>query len=239
MTQKPFSTVPIYVYVFVLLTLFIQIFIHSKTPSVSADARNLSEPPSYQTIKSLSFGEPTISAKWLMLYIQAFDNQPGINVPFRSLDYHILIKWLDLILALDPHGQYPLLAASRLYAEVPDENRQRLMLEFIYQKFLEDPNQRWPWLAHATLIARHQLKDMPLARLYAKALRENITSSSVPHWVTQMEALLAEDMNEFETAKILIGGLLASGKITDPHEFHFLQQRLKTLEAKLNKTSDF
>lgn len=232
MTQKPFTTVPIYIYAFVLMGLVVQILVHGKTLPLTVTAKNLPSPPSYELVNHLSFGEPVIVAKWLMLYIQAFDNQPGISIPFRSLDYVALIKWLDLILALDPNGQYPLLAASRLYAEVPNESKQRLMLQFIYQKFLEDPNKRWQWLAHATLIARHRLNDIQLARMYAKTLREKITVDDVPHWVTQMEALLAEDMNELETAKILIGGLLASGKITDPREFHFLQQRLEALEVK-------
>jgi hypothetical protein len=44
-----------------------------------------------------------------------------------------------------------------------------------------------------------------------------------------MEALLAEDMNEIENAKILLGGLLDSGQIKDPHELHFLKGRLEAL----------
>jgi hypothetical protein len=32
-----------------------------------------------------------------------------------------------------------------------------------------------------------------------------------------------------ESARIIIGGLLESGKITDPHELRFLNQKLETL----------
>jgi len=40
-----------------------------------------------------------------------------------------------------------------------------------------------------------------------------------------------EDIGEYETAKILLGGLLASGAITDAHEARFLTERLNTLQA--------
>jgi hypothetical protein len=182
-------------------------------------------------LRAASLGEPVAAAKWLMLRLQAYDNQPGISIPFLSLDYGRVITWLERILALDPGSQYPLLSASRLYAEVPDPVRQRQMLDFVFRKFLEDPNRRWPWLAHAAIIARHRLKDLPLARTYAEALRTRATGLDVPHWAQQMDILLLADMNEVESAKVLLGGLLTSGRVTDQHEFHFLNERLKELEA--------
>jgi len=47
-----------------------------------------------------------------------------------------------------------------------------------------------------------------------------------------MEIFILEDMNELEAAKIMLGGLLASGRIADPAEAKFLQERLKQLEDK-------
>jgi hypothetical protein len=45
-----------------------------------------------------------------------------------------------------------------------------------------------------------------------------------------MHIYALEDMDEVESAKILLGGLLESGAITDEHELWFLQERLKKLE---------
>jgi hypothetical protein len=53
----------------------------------------------------------------------------------------------------------------------------------------------------------------------------------VPSWARQMHIFLREDMGELETAKILLGGLLASGTVTDVHELRFLTQRLKEMET--------
>jgi hypothetical protein len=168
-----------------------------------------------------------------MLYLQAFDYQAGTRVPYKDLDYDRLVDWLTQILELDPRGQYSLMSASRLYAEVPDAAKQRKMLDFIYREYLRDPNRRWPWLAHATLLAKHQLKDLPLARKYALALQQNTTAPDAPTWVRQMEPFILEDMNELEAAKVMIGGLLASGQVKDRRDFELLERRLKQLEERL------
>jgi len=139
--------------------------------------------------------------------------------------------WLQRILELDPSGQYPLMMASQLYAQVPDEHKQRQMLALVQREFMADPERRWPWLAHAAIMAKHRLKDLPLALSYAKALSDYATGPAVPHWARQMEIFLYEDMGEYETARVLLGGLLASGTVTDPHEIHFLLERLNSLNG--------
>jgi hypothetical protein len=230
-TTRPFADIARGTHVLIVLSLALQVAVHWLGPKPQARAEDLARAPSESMLRAASQGEPVAAAKWLMLRLQAYDNQPGISIPFLSLDYGRVIAWLERILALDPQSQYPLLSASRLYGEVPDPVRQRQMLDFVFRKFLEDPNRRWPWLAHAVIIARHRLKDMPLARTYAEALRTRATGPDVPHWVQQMDILLLADMNEVESARVLLGGLLASGQVTDQHEFHFLNERLKELDA--------
>jgi hypothetical protein len=231
MRERPLSAVPKSVAYGVVAGLMLQALIHAATPSPQARAVDLPSAPSVLTLRAASLDEPIGLAKFLTLYLQAFDSQPGVSIPFRDLDYPRVIEWLKRILALDPAGQYPLLAASRLYAEVPVESKQRAMLDFVHDAFLEDPNRRWPWLAHGVIIAKHRLRDLPLAASYAAALRDYATGHGVPHWAQQMEIFVREDMGEVESAKILLGGLLESGKISDPHELTFLTNRLKALES--------
>jgi hypothetical protein len=50
-----------------------------------------------------------------------------------------------------------------------------------------------------------------------------------------MEIFILEDMNELEAAKVMLGGLLATGRIRDPEEKRFLQGRLAEIEARLAK----
>lgn len=199
------------------------------------EAADLPPPPGIAVLRLASLGEPQALSRVLMLYLQAFDFRAGNRLSYGQLDYERLTGWLGVLLALDPQGQYPLFSAARIYAEISDPVRQRRMLEFIYTEFFRDPNRRWPWLAHASLVAKHQLKDLALARKYAAALDEAVTATDIPVWARQMEVFILEDMNELEAAMLMIGGLVASGKVTDPAELRFLEGRLKELERKVDK----
>ncbi len=213
-----------------VLALAGQVALSTLTPRGQPQAEDLQAPPGVRAITAASLGDPLAAAKLMNLVLQAHDNQPGVPVPFMHLDYLQLQRWLDRILELDPNGPYPLMAASRLYGEVPDRQRQRMMLDFVHEKFHADPNRRWPALAHAAHVARHGLKDMALARVYAASLRREATGPGVPGWVKQMEILLLADMDEPAAARVLLGALLDSGQITDPAEARFLAARLAASE---------
>lgn len=233
MRERPLADVPGWVKGLLAGAVALQLAFAALEPKPRAAAEDLGLPPSPGVLRLASAGEPIALAKLLMLYLQAFDYQAGSRTPYRDLDYDHLEAWLTRILELDPAGQYPLMSASRLYAEVPNPIKQRKMLDFIYREYLKDPNRRWPWLAHATVIAKHEQKDLPLARKYAVALQQHTTTPDAPAWVRQMEPFILEDMNELEAARILIGGLVASGQIIDQRDLMLLERRLKLLEERI------
>ena len=228
--QRRLSLVPLPVALLLACALVWQTIWAAMNPHPPQAASDLALPPSAASVRIFSLGEPLAWAKLANLSLQAYDNQPGISLPFKHLDYRRIEAWLARILELDPDGQYPLLAASRLYGAVDDPARQRRMLDFVQRQFLLDPNRRWQWLAHAAFVARHQLRDLNLAVRYAESLRLHAKSPRVPSWARQMEIFLRADMNEYETAKLLLGALLASGEVTDPSEYRFLSGRLAELE---------
>jgi len=237
--ERPIRDVPLAGLLLLAAGLAAQLAWHAWRPGPTARAEALPAPPTEAILRVASLGDPVPLARGLMIWLQAFDNQPGISIPFRDLDYGRVQGWLARILALDPRGQYPLLAASRLYGEVPVADKQRSMLEFVYERFLEDPDRRWPWLAHAAIMARHRLNDLPLALRYARAITERATGPGVPNWARDMSILVLEELGELEAARVLIGGLLESGRVTDPHEVRFLDGKLKDLEAKtVEKSTD-
>jgi hypothetical protein len=222
--ERPVGAVPRWVLAMLAASLAAQIGLQGVRQGVPPAPETLPPAPSAAALSLAAFGERALLARLLMLYLQAFD--------LGGLDYGRLTAWLAAVLELDPRSEYPLFAAARVYAEAPDPRRSRAALEFVYQRFLEDPDQRWPWLAHAALLAKHRLKDLALARRYAQAIDRQTRSKDVPLWARQMEVFILEDMGELEAAKILLGGLLASGRIDDPAEAAFLRQRLAELEAR-------
>ena len=215
MAERSLNDVPKVVLAVLAGALALQISLKITHPVVPPAASELRPPPGQASLRLASLGDPIPLAKVLMLYLQSFDYQAVNRIPFQNLDYDIVQQWLLRILWLDPRGQYPLLAASRLYAEVPNQGKSRQMLEFVYRQFADDPDRRWPWLAHAAAIQKHA------------------TGPNVPLWAKQMEIFILEDMNELETARIMIGGLLSSGTIRDRGEIRFLDQRLRDIEARL------
>jgi len=231
MRQRPVSDVPTLVRVALVFLLVSQAVFAAMQARPTATAQALQQAPPLSVLRASSLGDPIPFAQAVTLYLQAFDNQPGISIPFLDLDYGKVQSWLTRILELDPAGQYPLLMAAQVYGQVSDEAKQRQMVEFVESQFYADPDKRWPWLAHAAIMARHRLHDLPLALRYAKALHDRAIGPKVPSWARQMEIFLLEDLGEYESAKVMLGGLLHSGAVTDPHEIHFLIQRLEQIEA--------
>ena len=233
--ERPIRDVPVQIIIILTIALICQLYLSSSRPLASINIRALPEPPSQIESQLFGLGDSIATSKIFMLWLQAFDNQPGVSVPFKNLNYRRVIDWLERILALDPKGQYPLLAAGRIYGVVADDEKKRQMLEFISEQFSKDPNRRWPSMVHAIYVAKHRLKDYPLALKFAHAVAQQVTANDIPPWVKQMEIYVLEDMGEIESAKILIGGLLESGAITDAHEIQFLLGRLEKLEQENKK----
>jgi len=233
--DRPLKDVPVSVKVFLLFALAIQLLWHSMQEPMVAKAEDLARPLSTRTYVMSSLGEPIAASKFLNLWLQAFDNQPGASISFHQLDYPRLTEWLDTILELDPEGHYPMLVAARVYGSIQDHEKQRIMADYIFYKFNEDPNKYWRWLAHVVITAKHELKDNELALKYAHALAEKATGDNVPYWAKDMKIIVLEDMGEVEAAKILVGALIDSGEITDPYELNFLAHKIAILEEKMQK----
>jgi len=229
-TERPLSAVPGWIAGLLALALAAQVAWQLAHRKGAPSAADLPAAPSAQALRLASLGESAALARLAMLWLQAFDLRGDNRIPYQQLDYDRLVAWLAAIQAVDPRSGYPLFAAARVYAENPDARKARRMFDFVEAEFVRDPNRRWPALAHVALLAKHRLRDLPLARRYAAAIERETTDPSIPDWARQMEIFILEDMNELEAAKIMLGGLLATGRIRDPDERRFLQGRLQEIE---------
>lgn len=234
-TERPVAGVPRPVLIALAVALCLQVAWQAQRPAPNASADALGDPPQAAMLRVLALGEPIALAQMMTLYLQAFDNQPGLSIPFKDLDYGRVIDWLHAILDLDPIGQYPLLMASQVYSQVPDTTRQRRMCEFVRRQFDQDPDRRWRWLAHCAIMAKHELHDPRLALSYADAI--TLRARHALSWARQMHIFILADLGEREAAKVLLGGLLASGEVTDPKEIHFLTEKLEELGNAGNSSS--
>jgi|TARA_B100000745_G_C20152327_1_gene395046 hypothetical protein len=213
----------------VVIALLSQWLFYQQFSESSADYQPLPPPPSASHLQLLSLGDPIPLAQFLNLWLQSHDRQPGLNVSYRQLDYPRLIRWLEQLIRLHPESRYPLLAAAKLYGNVGDPERQRLMFDFVYHQFLDHPEERWQWLAHVAILAKHDLNDLPLALKYSQALTEHANARHIPYWVRDMQIIILKDMGKHESAALLIGALLANDELNDPKEIRFLTEELENL----------
>ena len=65
-----------------------------------------------------------------------------------------------------------------------------------------------------------------------KKLADYVGQSAVK---TQMEIFILEDMNELDAARVVLGGLLESGRIGDADEARFLRHKLEELERRTKR----
>jgi len=195
-------------------------------PPAGFEVVDLGTPPPAPMVRLAALGENVFAGYLVTIFLQNVDVPVGRATPLADLDRPALIRWFDLTTDLDPGSGSPMLLATRHYAETGTPAQRRMMLDWVFRRFEERPNQRWPWLVHAVFVARHVLKDDTLAEFYAAALRIQVTDPTVPSWVRQMEFLLRADLGETEDARAILGGLVAAGQIRSPAELKFLEAGL-------------
>ena len=208
------------------ICLLANVLFQRHNPPARLDIVDLGTPPPAMLVRTAALGENAFAGYLVMMFLQNADVPLGRATPLADLERKTVIGWLDLGLDLDPDTGYPLLLAARHYAETGNLAQRRMMLDWVYRRFEERPNQRWPWLAHAVFVARHVLHDNTLAEFYASALRTQVTDPTVPTWVRQMDLLLRADLGETADAKVILGGLIAAGQIRSAAELRFLESRL-------------
>ena len=226
---QPLRTIPAWLWVLIGVAVSMQISFKQVHQPEPAAAQDLPPALSERILDVAAFGDHPALSKILSLWLQAFDNQQGIVLSFRDLDYHLVADWLDAILNLDPRAEYPLFNAARIYAAIrKDPERQRVMVEFIRTKFQEDPAGRWRWMASAATLAKHYVKDLDLAIAIARELHDlTKDNEQVPKWASNMRFGIADEAEEHEDMARLLIDLVESDQITDPHEFILLFERLE------------
>ena len=109
---RPWSTVPRALCWLLAASLLLQLGWRLAQQQDPARARPLPAPPPAAVARLASLGEPLAMSKAMLLYLQSFEDQPGVSLPWRELDYDRLAGWLDTAQALDPRSRYALVAAS-------------------------------------------------------------------------------------------------------------------------------
>lgn len=180
-------------------------------------------------------GSEQLFSYLLAIRLQLHDNQAGRHIRYSEIDYTRLVKWLDQIHRFNGRSEYPMMLASRIYSQTRDKEQLRIILTYIDRNFMTNPQLHWRHLAEATAVAKHQLGDLELALKMAQKLSNQPQSVVMPRWARDMQFLLLGDLNEIETALVIIDALLNSDAVKDPDEKIFLEQKLLDFQQKLSE----
>ena len=124
----------------------------------------------------------------------------------KDYDYDRLIAWFELLTDVDAQAWYVPVLAAYYYAQTPVEADARRTVAFVAEFAQRDPARHWRLLGHAVYIARHRLKDLPLALSLARELAA-LKIAELSFWARQMPALVLAEMGEVDAAAAEIRAL--------------------------------
>jgi len=235
--ERPFSSLPRAVQVAFVLWLALQLgYMTFYRADPSASFETLDKPADDAVYRVAALGSERLLSYLLTLELQLHDAQSGVHLPYSRLNFEHLKQWLLALHRLNPLSDYPAFLASRVYSQNPDDSKVRIMIDVIDELFARDARRHWRRMTEAVLLAKHRLGDLPLALELARKLSRMPREIETPYWARDMEIIVLDEMNEKESARMLISSLLQSGEISDADERRFLEQRLLKIQQELSGT---
>jgi hypothetical protein len=226
---------PLLIFAFILTFILQVAHQQYSTSSLNASFTQLARPFSAGFYRSVAMGSDKLWSYLLLLKVQLHDNQRGRHENYKNLDYKTLSDWLLTLSRLNPDYDYPAFLAARVYSQVGDRDKIRDMISVIEQLFEQNPALHWRRMTEACLLAKHQLNDLDLALALAKKVASLPKSIELPYWARDMRLILLDDLNQLQSAQILISSMLQSGSITDTDELRFLKQRLLKIQQQMSE----
>ncbi len=235
-TQRNLTQIPPIILLGFVLFLPVQIgYHHFYGSQSSAGYQRLKPPAEAGYYRALAFGSDKLISYLRLLGVQLHDNQKGRHINYRHLDYEVLSEWLLTLYDVNPTSDYPAFLASRVYSQVKNPDKISRMIDVVEALFDQNPRQHWRRMTEACLLAKHQLKDLPRALGLAQQISALPQTIKLPFWARDMELVLLDELNELESAQLLISSMLQSGEINDADEIRFLKSRLLKIQQEMSE----
>lgn len=232
--ERSIKQLPILLLSGFMLSFVLQVYHHYiSTTSLQSEFAQLPHPLSAEIYQTVAHGSEKIWSYLLLLKVQLHDNQRGRHENYNNLDYKILSDWLLTLYQLNTESSYPAFLASKVYSQVKDKEKIKMMIEVIDKMFDQNPALNWRRMTEASLLAKHQLNDLSLSLEIANKVAELPATVKMPYWARDMKIILLDELNQLQSAQILISSMLQSGTVTDHDEIRFLQARLLKIQQQM------
>ena len=214
---------------FALLQLGFWCGTHKKLPDMGI----VPDVPGKIAVKALSFGDEEFYFRLLALDIQNAGDTFGRFTELYKYDFKKLYAWFTLLDTLDNESNYMPFIASYYYSQTQNVGDVRYVVDYLYEHSHDRPEKKYWWLAQATYLAQHKLKDNDLALKMASPLEH---ADSAPFWVRQLPAFVHENRGEMDDALRIIEEIEAKAnehQIPDSElrfMTYFVKERLKRMD---------
>lgn len=195
-------------------------WLHARTILPQWD--NVPPPPKSHSAEMISLGDPGIAYRLFGYFLQNVGNTGGQFQSLLNYDYAALEKWFMVTNDLDPSSNLvPFLAAYYFGVLYDQPEKMRHVARYLAEAGMEPYPEKWRWLAHAVFMARHRVKDLPLALEYANTLAN--LPGDVAVWGRQMPAFIQESMdNKRASYEIMRKILITEGEKLHPNEVNYM-----------------
>lgn len=187
--------------------------------------------PGRIAVKALSFGDEEFYFRLLALDIQNAGDTFGRFTELYKYDFKKLYAWFTLLDTLDNESDYIPFIASYYYSQTQHVPDVRYVVDYLYEHSYQRPEKKFWWLAQATYLAQHKLKDNDLALKMASPLEH---ADTAPFWVRQLPAFVHEKRGEMDDALRIMNAIEANSKDIPPGELRFMEYFVKERVKKLD-----
>lgn len=183
---------------------------------------NVPPAPSEVGATASFLGDEELAYRSIAITLQSFGNATGQVMALKDYHYKNLGTWFDLGDSLNQKSNYVPFLAGYYFAGNQDPSKLMPVINYLRRVGAYSDEDKWRYLGQAVYLARHKMKNMPLAMELAKELAATY-KTGMPAWVIQMPAIVASGMGEQEMAyNLMLDTLQNKSAGMDPAEINYM-----------------
>ncbi len=228
---------PDYVVLGCVLLLNIAVWYH--TSPLLPKWANVPPAPSEASAAISFLGDKELAYRSLSITIQSFGNNTGQVMALKDYNYPNLGTWFALADSLDQKSNYVPFLAAYYFGGSQDPSELMPVINYLRRVGTYSGDEKYRYLGQAVFLARHKMKNMPLAMDLAKELAGTY-KKGMPGWVAQMPAIIASGMGEQEMAySLMLDTLQHKSAGMDPAEINYMLDEIcNNILTPAQKSSD-
>ncbi|PZP85992.1 MAG: hypothetical protein DI582_04105 [Azospirillum brasilense] len=195
--------------------------------------------PGERTVRALSFGDEEAFFRLLALNIQNSGDTFGRFTALYKYDFNKLYHWFHLLDGLDNESNYLPSMATYYFSQTQNRDNIRYIVDYLDEHTLGREQDKWWWVAQASYLASHKMKDSDRALEMALRLRG---VKGIPMWAQQLSAFVHEERGEFDLALGIIQEILRDPEQYSQGELNFMKYfiderlgKMKEMDAEITQ----